>query len=155
MTNVFSRACTLLVMCGGLGIGACASPSGPSTIASGKLTQGVELGQPSARDVSSGLQTSALSKGVTDVTLMSAGWTCIEPAPGLTLCVPPGMGLPPMPPTGDGRPSYNVTAFVDHQFDHHVKLLRPDLYHGQPCLGGEPWPFLDFLNYYECVIPVR
>ena len=145
----------MLVVFGALGIGACASPSGPSAIASGKLTQGAELGQPQARDVFSGLQASALSQGVTDVTLMNAGWTCIEPAPGLTLCVPPGMGLPPMPPTGDGKPSYNVAAFVDHQFDHHVKLLRPDVYKGQPCLGGEPWPFLDFLNYYECVIPVR
>jgi hypothetical protein len=155
MSHVLSRGCTWLVVFGALGIGACASPSGPSAIASGKLTQSAELGQPQARNVFSGQQVSALSEGVTDVTLMNAGWTCIEPAPGLTLCVPPGMGLPPMPPTGDGQPSYNVTAFVDHHFDHHVKLLRPDVYKGQPCLGGEPWPFLDFLNYYECVIPVR
>jgi hypothetical protein len=42
---------------------------------------------------------------------------------------------------------------LDHQFIHHVKLLRPDLYHGQPCLGGDPWAYLDFLNYYECIIP--
>ena len=65
------------------------------------------------------------------------------------------MGLPPMPPDGSGQPTYNVTAFVDHQFDHHVKLMRPDLYRGQPCLGGEPWPYLDFLDYYECIIPVQ
>ena len=48
-----------------------------------------------------------------------------------------------------------VTAFVNHRFDHHVKLLHHDTYNDQPCLGGESWPFLDFLNYYECVIPVR
>ena len=155
MSNVFSRACTLFVVLGALGIGACASPSGPSAILSGQPAQGAEPGQPSARAVSSGLQTSALSQGVTDVTLVNAGWTCLELTPVLTLCTPPGMGLPPMPPTADGQPTYMVTAFVDHQFDHHVKLLRPDLYHGEPCLGGEPWPYLDFLNYYECVIPVR
>jgi hypothetical protein len=44
---------------------------------------------------------------------------------------------------------------ADHQFDHHVKLLHPDLYQGQPCLGGDPWIYLDFLDYYECIIPGR
>ena len=83
MSNVFSRACTLFVVLGALGIGACASPSGPSSISSGKQTQGAELGQPSARAVSSGLQASALSQGVTDATLVNAGWSCIDPAPGL------------------------------------------------------------------------
>ena len=155
MANVFGRTCTLFVLLGTLGIVACASPSAPSAMPSGGQAQAAELGQPSALAVSSGLQTSALSQGVTDVTLVNAGWTCIEPAPGLTLCAPPGMGLPPIPPAADGQPSYNVTAFVDHRFDHHVKLLRPDLYHGQPCLGGDPWAYLDFLDYYECVIPVR
>jgi len=155
MSNLFSRACTLFVVFAALGIGACASPSGPSAIPSAKQTQGAELGQPSARNVSSGLQ-AALSQGVTDVTLVTAGWTCIEPGiPGVTLCAPPGMSLPPIPPSADGQPSYTLAAFVDHQFDHHVKLLHHDLYRGQPCLGGEPWPFLDFLNYYECIIPVR
>ena len=155
MSNVFNRACTLFVVLGGIGIGACASPSGPSAIPPGKQAQGAKLGQPSTGAVSSGLPTSALAQGVTDVTLVKAGWSCIEPAPGLTLCAPPGMGLPPIPPAADGQPSYNVTAFVDHQFEHHVKLLRPDLYRGEPCLGGNPWIYLDFLNYYECVIPVR
>ena len=155
MPNVFGRACTLFVVLGTLGIGACASPSGPSAILSGQPARGAELGQPSARAVSSELQAAAVSEGVTDGTLMNAGWSCIDLAPGLRLCVPPGMGLPPMPPTGDGKPTYNVTAFVDGKFDHHVKLIRPDLYRGQPCLGGEPWPYLAIIDYYECVIPVR
>jgi hypothetical protein len=43
----------------------------------------------------------------------------------------------------------------DHQFVHHGKLLRPDLYHGEPCLGGDPWTYLGFLDYYECIIPGR
>jgi hypothetical protein len=34
-----------------------------------------------------------------------------------------------------------------------AKLLRPDLYHGEPCLGGDPWTYIGFLNYYECIIP--
>ena len=44
MSSVFSRACTLLVAFGALGIGACASLSGPSAILSGNQTQGAELG---------------------------------------------------------------------------------------------------------------
>ena len=156
MSNVFSRACTLFVVFGGLGIGACASPSGPSAMPSGKQTQGAELGQPSARAVSSGLTASALSRQVTDVTLANAGWTCIQPGNGLILCGPPGLGLPPIPPAADGQPTYDIMAFtLDHQFVHHVKLLRPDLYHGEPCLGGDPWTYLGFLNYYECIIPAR
>ena len=106
--------------------------------------------------IPAGLKASALSEGVTDVTLANAGWTCIQPGNGLVLCGPPGLGLPPIPPAADGQPTYNIMAFtLDHQFVHHVKLLRPDLYHGQPCLGGDPWTYLDFLNYYECIIPGR
>jgi hypothetical protein len=100
------------------------------------------------------LKASAFSEGVTDVILANAGWACIEPGNGLVLCAPPGLGLPPIPPAADGQPTYDIMAFtLDHQFIHHVKLLRPDLYHGQPCLGGDPWAYLDFLNYYECIIP--
>jgi hypothetical protein len=52
--------------------------------------------------------------------------------------------------------TYTLMAFtLDHQFDHHVKLLRPDLYHGQRCVGGDPYIYLDFLDYYECIVPVR
>jgi hypothetical protein len=40
---------------------------------------------------------------------------------------------------------------ADHQFVHRATLMRADLYHGQPCLGGDPWNFLAFLNYYECL----
>jgi hypothetical protein len=156
MSKVFRRACTVFVLFGGLGIGACASPSGPSPISSGKPAQGEGLGQSSAQDVSSELKAPALSQGVTDVTLTNAGWTCIQPGNALTLCAPPGLGLPPIPPAADGQPTYNITAFtLDHQFVHHVKLLRPDLYHGQPCLGGDAWTYIDFLDYYECIIPGR
>jgi hypothetical protein len=103
-----------------------------------------------------GLTTSALSEGVTDVTLANAGWTCLQLPNGVILCGPPGLGLPPIPPAADGQPTYNVMAFTpDHQFLHDVKLLRPDLYHGQPCQGGDPWRYIDFLNYYECIIPGR
>jgi hypothetical protein len=157
MSNVFSRACTLFVVFGGLGSGACAPPpSGPSAIPSGEQTQGAELGQPSAREVSSGVTASAPSRQVTDVTLANAGWTCIQPGNGLVLCAPPGLGLPSIPPAADGQPTYDIMAFtLDHQFVHQVKLLRPDLYHGEPCLGGDPWTYVGFLNYYECIIPVR
>ena len=157
MAKVFSRARNLLVVFGALGIGACASPSGPSGIASDKQAQGAELGQPSGRAVSSGLQVSTLSHGVTDATLMNAGWSCLEPGPGVTVCAPPGMGIPSIPPVPDngGPPSYTLAAFVDHQFDHHVKFLRPDLFHGQPCVGGEPMDYFALLDYYHCIIPLR
>jgi len=142
MSNVFSRVCALFVVFGGLLIGACASPSSPSVI-------------PSAGAVSSGL--TALSVGVTDATLMKAGWSCIEPGPGVIVCAPPGMGLPSIPPlpNNGGAPSYTLAAFVNHQFDHHVKFLRPDLFHGQPCVGGEPMDYFALLDYYHCIIPVR
>jgi hypothetical protein len=109
----------------------------------------------SGRSMSSAA-TSALSEGETDLTLANAGWTCLQPGNGLVLCGPPGSGLPPIPPAADGQPTYNIVAFtLDHHVVHHVKLLRPDLYHGQPCLGGDPWVYIDFLGYYECIIPGR
>jgi hypothetical protein len=141
MSNMFSRACTLFVVFGGLGIGACASPSGPSAIPSG--------------NVSSGLTASALSQGVTDLTLAKAGWACM-PLPDRIICAPPGLGLPPVPPlpNNGGAPTYHITAFtLDHQFLDRARFLRPDLYHGQPCLGGGPWTLFELVNYYECLDP--
>jgi hypothetical protein len=122
------------------GVGA---PTAPSTLSSSSRSSAVS--EPKA---------SALSKGVTDLTLANAGWPCIQPGNGLVLCGTPGLGLPPIPPAADGQPTYNIMAFtLDHQFVHKVKLLRPDLYHGQPCQGGDAWVYVDFLNYYECIIP--
>ena len=43
MSNVLSRACRLFVVLAGLGIGACASPSGPSAMLSGKQAQAPNL----------------------------------------------------------------------------------------------------------------
>jgi hypothetical protein len=157
MSNVLSRACTLFVVVGGLGIGACASPSTPSAIPA------------SAGDISSGLTAissgrTAISPwadgdlpGVTDTTLVNTGWTCIAPNPSLTVCAPPGLGFPPRPPipNNGGAPSYTIWAFHDHQFDHRVKFIRPDLYQGQPCQGDEPYTLFAPVNYYECIIPVR
>ena len=142
MSNVFSRTRTLFVVIAGVSIGACASPSSPSAI-------------PPSQAVPSEL--AALSQGVTDATLMNAGWSCIEPGPGVIVCAPPGKGIPSIPPVPDngGPPSYTLAAFVDHQFDHHVKFLRPDLFHGQPCVGGEPMDYFALLDYYHCIIPVR
>ena len=156
MSTVVSRACTLIVVVlAGLGIGACASPPGPSAIPSGRQAQGAELGQSSAPIVSSGLKASA--QGITDETVLNAGWDCMPLAPTLTVCAPSGTGLPPIPPVPNngGRPSYTVTAFVNGQFDHHVKLLRPDLYKDQPCLGGGSWEPIEIIGYVECIIPVR
>jgi hypothetical protein len=157
MANVFSRTCTLFLVIGGLGIGACASPSRPSAIPSAEAVSSglTALSQPSPGADSFGL--TALSRGVPDATLIEAGWSCLGVGGGVTVCAPPGVGLPSIPPIPNygGAPSYTLAAFVDHQFDHHVKFLRPDLFHGQPCVGGEPMDYFALLDYYHCIIPVR
>jgi hypothetical protein len=160
MSNRLSRACTLFVVVGAFGIGACASPSGPTAIPSGNQTQGGELAQPSARAGTSGLTgSSAISSGVSDVTLANAGWTCVAPPAPFPwiICAPPGLGFPPFPPIeNEGAPSYTLMIFTrDHQLDHQAKFLRPDLYRGQPCLGGDSWTLSSRYQYYECIIPVR
>jgi len=141
MAKVFSRARTLFVLFGGLAIGACASSSSPSAILSADAV-------PPAL--------TALSPGVTDATLMNAGWSCLDLPGGDTVCAPPGIGLPVTPPLPDnsGPPSYTLAAFHNHQFDHLVKFLRPDLFHGQKCPGGEPMGEVHpVVGYYHCVIP--
>jgi hypothetical protein len=140
MSNVFSRARTLFVVIAGLSIGACASPSSPSA------------NSPSQAVPS---ELTALSQGVTDETLINAGWSCLDLGGGAKVCAPPGMGLPVIPPPPDivGPPSYTLAAFLNHQFDHLVKFLRPDLFHNQPCPGGEPMDLHPVVGYYHCVIP--
>jgi hypothetical protein len=155
MSNVFSRACSLCVVFGGLAFVACGSPSGPTAIASGNQTQGAQLDQASARPVASGLTASALGRGVTDLTLANAGWACV-PLPDRIICAPPGLGLPSVPPIPDngGAPTYHITSFtLDHQFLDRARFLRPDLYHGEPCLGGDRWTLFELINYYECLDP--
>ena len=158
MTRSINIALALGVALLALGIGACASPSGPSATPSGIQTPGAELGQPSARAVASGLtESSAISPGVTDTELVNTGWTC-RTLPTLTVvCAPPGLGFLPRPPTPDnpGAPSYTVWAFVDHEYHHRVKFIRPDLYQGQPCLGDEPWIVFPRNGYYECLDPAE
>src|SRR5262249_3916715 len=139
MSNLFSRACTVFVVFGGLLIGACSTPSEPSAIPSRNQTQGAELGEPSAGAVPSALTASAAG-GVTDLTLAKAGWVCLT-LPDRVICAPPGLGLPSIPPVPNygGAPTYHITAFtLDHHFLDRARFLRPDLYHGQPCLGGDP-----------------
>jgi hypothetical protein len=154
MAGALRHASTLFAAVGALVIGGCGSPSVPSGIPSGNASQAGQLSPLSGSDSSPEPKVSALSQGLSDITLSNAGWACIQPGNGLTLCAPPGTGLPPLPPTGDGHASYDIMAFtLDHQFVHHVKLLRPDLYHGEPCLGGDPWSYLAVVGYYECIIP--
>ena len=161
MSNRLSRACTLFVVVGAFGIGACASPSGPSGITSGNQAPGAELGQPSVRAVASGLPESAtISPGVTDTTLGNIGWECRTiplTSPSLTVCAPPGLSFPPRPalPNNGGAPSYTVWAFYDGQYHHRVKFIRPDLYKGQPCQGDEPYIVNAPTGYFECIIPAR
>ena len=136
------------------------SPTSPSSSASSAVPNGggAELGRSSARDVASGL--TAIPRGVSDLTLANAGWTCVAPPLPFPfiICAPPGLGFPPFPPipNNGGAPSYTLMIFTrDHQLDHHAKFIRPDLYQGQPCLGDEPWTLSARYNYNECIIPVR
>jgi hypothetical protein len=143
MSNVCSRACTLFVLLGGLGIGACAAQ-----------TQREDVGSSIMIISPSGLPSSSLSAMSAET---NNGWTCLQPlgAGGGFICAPRGLGLPSVPPVPNygGAPTYNLSAFTpDHQFVHRFKLLRPDLYHHQPCLGGDEWEYIPFLDYFECVI---
>lgn len=146
--SVRNSLAAVAVVVGTVFVGGCSqmgqstSPTVPSSASS--------VASSTVRDVSSGLTASALGTGV------NAGWTCLQP-PGTTdfICAPPGLGIPSVPPVPDygGAPTYNLSAFTaDHEFIHRLKLLRPDLYHGQPCLGGDPWNYILFLDYYECII---
>ena len=154
--SVRASLAALVVVVGTVFVVGCAQTPSPTSPSSSAPTS---LSSPSSpvRDASSGLAGSALSEGVTDETLANAGWPCRSPAPGLTICAPPGLGFPSIPPIPDngGAPSYTLMAFVNHQFDHHVKFLRPDLYQGQPCQGDDRWHLFELVNYYECIIPVR
>ena len=31
--------------------------------------------------------------------------------------------------------------------------MLPDLYHGEPCLGGDPWTYFPLIAYFECLDP--
>jgi len=139
MSNVFSRAWTVFVLFGGLGLAACASPSRPSAVA------------PAAAASS---ELTALSKGITEATLMNAGWSCMDVGGGFTVCAQPGQDLPTIPFVPGGPPTYLLAAFLNGEFDHHVKFLRPDLFHGQRCPGGEPMELHPVVGYYHCAIPV-
>lgn len=89
---------------------------------------------------------------VTPAQLTNAGWTCFVPPPfpDRIVCGNPGLGLPPVPPVANGRPSYTFFVFdragnlrgTEH-------LIRPDLYHGQPCPQSS-WVFIAPIGYYEC-----
>jgi hypothetical protein len=147
MSNVFSRACASFVVLGGLA--ACASPSTPSAIPS---VGAVPSGMTAFSTDPSGL--TALRTGVTDETLKNAGWSCLDLGGGTTVCAQPGQDLPTIPFVPGGPPTYTLTAFQNHEFDHHVKFLRPDLFHGQPCVGGEPMELHPVVGYYHCAIPV-
>jgi hypothetical protein len=141
------RALFVLTAVVALPLAGCAGSEGIGTPTEASAVSAASTSS-SARAVSSGLTASALGTGA------NAGWTCIEFPSGF-VCAPPGLGLPSVPPVANngGAPTYNLSAFtLDHQFVHRFKLLRPDLYHGEPCLGGEPWDYVDFLGYYECII---
>ena len=97
----------------------------------------------------------AQAQGVTSQQLEAHGWTCIVPPPfpDQVACFDPGRGRP-FPGNPDPAPSYSTVTFdrVSGEFLWTVKLIRADLYQGQPCgSGGEPYRFIALIGYYECV----
>ena len=142
MSNVFSRACTLFVVFGGLWIGACGSPSGPGATPSATRHKATNLASRQHGTMPLGLtEASALSPGVTDVTLMNTGWACIAPntRPNSLRTPRPGLSsVPPFPIMEEHRPTPSRHSRLTTSTTM-LRFIRPDLYHGQPCQGGGPY----------------
>jgi hypothetical protein len=94
------------------------------------------------------------ARGVTWQQLQAQGWACFVPPPSPTLveCLPSGLGRP-FPGNPDPPPSYSFLMFdgASGEFLWTGRLIRADLYAGQPCGSeGEPYGFLALIGYYVC-----
>ena len=104
--------------------------------------------------LASALHRSGGSLSPTDLT--NRGWTCFRPPVGdRIVCSRPNQGFPTVaiPPPAD-RPATFTFFFFDAagRFVGTELLIRTDLYNGQPCEStGEPYVFVPFIGYYECV----
>jgi hypothetical protein len=90
--------------------------------------------------------------------LAEHGWECGQTPPFVQppriVCAPPGLGRP-FPGSAD-RPTYRLLLFsLDGDLVARVHFIRGDLYAGQPCNGGNPYVFSQFLGHYECLNPAN
>src|ERR1043166_3673295 len=95
----------------------------------------------------------AHATGVSREQLEAHGWTCVPFAPANRWsCFEPGRGRP-FPGNPDPRPTYDFLAFdqTSGEFIYTGELIREDLYHGQPCRGGDPFVYRALIGYFECV----
>ena len=126
-----------------LAIGACAGPARPDTsvIGSNGVTLDVKefTGQPTPDELS------------------ARNWTCVVPqTPNRIACSHPNQGFPVV---GDPPPANRPASFSIWLFDGAgnflgiEKLIRTDLYNGQPCEStGLDWTFRSRVGYYVCLI---
>jgi hypothetical protein len=95
----------------------------------------------------------AYAVGVTRDQLEEQSWTCVPFAPANRWsCFNDGRGRP-FPGNPEPAPSYTFLAFdmTTGEFVYTGRLVRGDLYRGQPCRGGEPYVYRALIDYYECV----
>jgi hypothetical protein len=89
--------------------------------------------------------------------LKARDWTCVvPPTPNRIACLPPKQSFPVFgnPPPVNRPPGYLIWLFDGAgNFLGHEKLIRTDLYQGQPCEStGLEWGFRSGIGYYFCLI---
>jgi len=88
--------------------------------------------------------------------LRTRGWTCVTPpTPNRIACSHPNQGFPVFgnPPPADRPAGYSIWLFDGAgNFLGIEKLIRTDLYDGQPCEStGQAWMFRAAIGYYACL----
>ena len=99
----------------------------------------------------------AQSGRLTPAELIEKGWSCRVTPVGTTACSPPGRGLPVPGAPEDRPPTYLVHVFntATSEYLGFGRLIRTDLYQGQPCAStGDPYVYREGIGYYECFNPV-
>ena len=123
---------------------ACQTPTGPTTGTGNQAVTPGALG-------------TAQSGGLTPAELIERGWSCRVTPVGTTACSPPGRGLPVFGAPEDRPPSYLVHVFntATSEYLGFGRMIRTDLYEGQPCPStGAAYNHLSLIGYYECFNPV-
>jgi hypothetical protein len=92
----------------------------------------------------------------TPAELTARGWTCVTPpTPNRIACSHPNQGFPVFgnPPPADRPAGYSIWLFDGAgNFLGIEKLIRTDLYNGQPCEStGQAWVFRSAVGYYACL----
>jgi len=89
--------------------------------------------------------------------LKARDWTCVvPPTPNRIACSHPNQGFPVFgnPPPANRPAGFSIWLFDGAgNFLGIEKLIRTDLYHGQPCEStGLDWTFRSGVGYYACLL---